>query len=172
MSSPIAKCSQAPLIHQVRAFSISKCSILLYLTLWDQHNMILRARKVVPSSTKPKSVYSHSLADSTGMDEAFFVASCGLCPSVGSYHPRDSLAEQVSPLESAGLRAWAQQELARAQQVGRSPGRGAGTRSPSASPVARQHPSRGGGRAGSFSFCSSSLSLNSVTKHQAGPRAG
>lgn len=105
LSSTIAKCSQAPLIHRARAFSISKCSILLYLTLWDQHNMILRARKVVPSSTKPKSVDSHSLADLTGMDEAFTVASCRLCPSVGNDHPRDSLAEQVSPLESAGFTA-------------------------------------------------------------------
>jgi len=96
-SSPIAKCSQVPLIHQVRAFSISKCSILLYLTLWDQHNMILRARKVVPSSTKPKSVDSHSLADLTGMDEAFTAASCRLCPSVGSYHPRDSFSSTSIP---------------------------------------------------------------------------
>lgn len=105
LSSPIAKSSQAPLIHQVRTFRISKCSILSYLTLWDQHNIILRARKVVPSSTKPRSVDSHSLADFTGMDEAFTVASCCLCPSVGSYHPRDSLAEQVSPLESVGFTA-------------------------------------------------------------------
>lgn len=67
--------------------------------------MILRARKVVPSSTKSKSVDSHLLADLTGVDEAFTVASCHLCPSDGSYHPRDSLAEQVSPLESAGFTA-------------------------------------------------------------------
>lgn len=105
LSSPIAKCSQAPLIHCVKAFSISKCSILLYLTLWDQHNMILRARKVVPSSTKPESVDSHSLAALTGMDKAFTVARCHLCPSVGCYHPRDSVAEQASPPESTGFTA-------------------------------------------------------------------
>lgn len=67
--------------------------------------MILRARKVVPSSTKPESVDSHSLAALTGMDEAFTVARCHLCPSVGCYHPRDSVAEQAYPPESAGFTA-------------------------------------------------------------------
>lgn len=117
LSRPIDKYSQSPLIHPVRAFSVSKCSILLYLTLWDQHNMIFRSRKVVPSSAKPESVDAHSLADLTRMDEAFTIASCNLRPSFGSYHPREALAEQGSPLESIGFTAWSQQELTGGQQA-------------------------------------------------------
>lgn len=64
--------------------------------------MILRGSKAVPSGVKPKSVDSHSLADLSGIDEAFTIASCNLHPSFGSYHPKEALAEQVSPFETAG----------------------------------------------------------------------
>lgn len=163
----MAKYSRGPLIQPVRAFSVSKCSILLYLTLWDQHNMILRGRKVVPSSTKPKSVGAHSLADLTGMDETFIIASCHLHPSFGSHHPREALAEQVSPLESAGFAAWSQQEPTGGQQA-------LGSLARVQAHITSHQPMKGtgwGGR-GAGAVSTSAASDWTLTKHESTPKAG
>lgn len=167
LSSPTAKYSQGPLIHPLRAFSVSKCSILLYLTLWDQHNMILRGREVVPSSTKPKSVGAHLLADLTGMDEAF--TSCHLHPSFGSHHPREASAQQVSPLESAGVTAWSQQEPTGGQDSRLSaPWQGAGTHH-----IPPAHGKAQGGEGGELGAVSPSAASDwTLTKRESTPKAG
>lgn len=164
LSSPIAKYSQGPLIHPVRAFSVSKCSILLYLTLWDQHNMILRGRKVVPSSTEPKSVDAHSLAFNW---DGWSIHHCQLSPlslfwklpSQGSFS-RTSIPSWVS-------RVYSLKSAHRRTAGSQLPGQGAGTHH-----IPLAHGEAQGGEGRELGAVSASAASDwTLTKHESTPKA-